>query len=225
MFSVCAFYFLGGDDKDRSPEKEIGSLEQFDQALLDEKVIDMPNVFGCFTVNKFFKRNFYEKMADQILDFIETQTLVVLGNPGIGKSSFCDYCFLYFVFKKKKAVCKVMEDGNWIYADGSTNTFLSGVKKTMGRHWTRDDVYLLLDGSVDAKFMPKQKYAVVFASSRKRNYHKFIKNTGYFTVMNPWSLEEVKEYAKELYKQLTVEIKVYRNLIGLPIDILISLIF
>ncbi len=172
--------------------------------LTAKEFFEYAPVFGAFTSKSFFIRECYSTMAENTLSkWIKLGTIAVLGDPGIGKSSFCDFCFFYFVLAKKKKVIKVMEDGTWIIGDGNEDTgvakYVAGTREELPPIWKQDEVLLLLDGSVDPLFLPKTFNAIVFASSRKKNYQKFIKNSGTFVIMNPWSWEEVKVFSEKYY--------------------------
>ncbi|KAJ3079993.1 hypothetical protein HK102_003383 [Quaeritorhiza haematococci] len=161
-------------------------------------------------------RECYLTAFDRIKTHGDLRNVLVVGDPGVGKTTMLRYAY-YRLREDGENVFWAMESGQWNYGEGSTGSTSNGhvepaedgvplmTTLTKGRYesglawqdrneWRRDDVWLLIDGSADDRFLAKIRRAVIFSSPEKRNYHKMIKATkGTTLVIPPWNWEEVEK--------------------------------
>jgi hypothetical protein len=144
------------------------------------------------------EREEYKVLNNWILKRCTNTNAVVVGDPGIGKSTMLKVLFVRLK-KKGKAVFWVMESGRWVYyIDGQLTTGLdSHEKKAL---WLPDDVWLLIDGKATDVYLSKMSKAVVFSSPQKHNYNTFLKTTcAMKLVLPPWSEDEVEALFSQEY--------------------------
>ena len=132
-----------------------------------------------------------EKERSKAKDY-EHPSLVISGDPGVGKSVFSMLIFC-FIAAARVTVIRVSETGSWIRAvDGKIDPVLHTDNPSGYR---TPSTILLVDGKVRHQFLGKVTNAIVFCSSKKDNYHMFIKNCECRLIyMDPWSMEEIASF-------------------------------
>ncbi|KAJ3083360.1 hypothetical protein HK102_001113, partial [Quaeritorhiza haematococci] len=137
-------------------------------------------------------RECYLTALDRIKTHGELRNVLVVGDPGVGKTTMLRYAY-YRLREDGENVFWAMESGQWNYGEGKVRSE-SGLAWQDRNEWRRDDVWLLIDGSADDRFLAKIRRAVIFSSPEKRNYHKMIKATkGITLIIPPWNWEEVEK--------------------------------
>ena len=163
--------------------------------VLVNNVLVIKKSFTEFYPFKYlFVRDCYKQLYPKLIQTAKNTVVALIGDPGIGKSSFLRYVFANIVGNRKGPVKKVfwiMESGFWRYFDGK-NRF-SG--KGDSDFWVNPEVLLLIDGSFRNEHLHRTKNVILFSSPQQQNYDKIIKaNSGAIFVMPPWNLTEVKTF-------------------------------
>jgi ABC-type Zn2+ transport system substrate-binding protein/surface adhesin len=90
-------------------------------------------------------------------------------------------------------VVRFTEQGSWLQFDG--NKVTEGPNRNENNNWRKKEYWLLLDGKADVHFLSKIKRGIVFASPKRKNYHKYLKTSeGKTFYMPPWSLDEIEDF-------------------------------
>ena len=150
------------------------------------------------TSSEFFPHRFiyvrkcYDKMFKSIESIVKYSPVAVIGDPGIGKTTFMRYMFLRI--KKEFKALKIyweMESGQWIFYDG--NQLKTGIQDIV--NWSDDNVLVLVDGKLKPKYLKKQNNIILFCSPQPQNYMKLIKTySGATFVMPCWDVEELMDF-------------------------------
>jgi energy-coupling factor transporter ATP-binding protein EcfA2 len=144
-------------------------------------------------------RTQYTELIDWILDNCVRTNAIVIGDPGIGKSTMLK--ILFVVLKSKgETVFWAMESGKWVYCINNVITTGrdSNDKKSL---WEPNNVWLLIDGKASKAHLRKMCRAVVFSSPQRGNYNTFMKTANAMRlVLPPWSKEEIKSLFSASYK-------------------------
>lgn len=180
--------------------QEINS-DVYTPSFSDEgNLITIENPSSEFYPSKFiFKRKCYEKLISPISKASITKPVAVIGDPGIGKSTFIGYIFSRLTKKCEDSEVKIktfweMESGDWRYFDGFNTQFGSGDSDL----WKSNDVLLLIDGKFKDKHLRKKNNIILFCSPQPQNYAKLIKaHSGAIFVMPCWDLDEIIEYISD----------------------------
>ena len=164
-----------------------------------DKILIVEKTNTEFFPDKFiYKRECYKKLYDEIISVLQDSPVAVIGDPGIGKSTF-----LRYIVSKKRTESNTngtgtlnkiyweMESGHW--------QFYNGQNIQSGSHdiddWTSDDVLVLIDGKLKPKHLKKQKNIILFCSPQPQNYMKLIKTfSGATFIMPCWDLKEIIDF-------------------------------
>ena len=116
----------------------------------------------------------------------------------VGKSSFSTFVFFAIAQMKKNKVVHVSQGGRVLFYNPKNDEFVvSTIEKVSD--WREDQCWLLIDGRAhEIPFKDKRTRGIVFASPKKKNYHEFVKQNGRMLYMPPWSLSEVKKFARKV---------------------------
>jgi hypothetical protein len=135
-------------------------------------------------------------LYEQIAKLGSGNNLCITGDPGIGKSAFSFYTFA------RLAMAYPKDNIYHVSVGGSVMFWENGVcrySEKLPANWSLSDSWLLLDdAALPQPFANKQKRAIVFASPKKSNYHKLIKDNGICLYMPPWSESEVEKFGNQL---------------------------
>ena len=136
-----------------------------------------------------YKRECFHKMYEEIQSVVKHYPIAVIGDPGIGKTTFMRYMFLRIIHEFPNAkIYWEMESGQWIFY--KFGQFQTGVHDILD--WSNNDVIVLIDGKLKPKFLKKQKNIILFCSPQPKNYTKLIKTySGATFVMPPWDVDEL----------------------------------
>jgi hypothetical protein len=206
------------DVKRRWPKDERDSFTDFIQSLQSVQQVDAEDVIheeielfnGYWVVPKdkyldifptrvIKEQTVYAELIDWILEHCEGTNAIVVGDPGIGKSTMLKILFLK-LRKQQQTVFWVMESGRWVYHCNNIITTGSDahLKKAL---WIPSNVWLLIDGKVSDLYLRKMNRAVVFSSPQRGNYYTFLKQTfAMKLVLPPWTREEVESLFSDDYK-------------------------
>lgn len=179
----------------------INGREQVEAAITDDTPDFSINNHGVLVVNDaqsefypfkyIFVRQCYLDLFPKIMRTAQNTVVALVGDRGIGKSTFLRYLFVNIIANHPQKVFWEMESGNWRYFDGQTR--ISGFGET--DLWTKPDVLLLLDGNFKPIHLSKTKKVVLFCSPQQGNYDRMIKaSLGAIFVMPCWDIEEVKSF-------------------------------
>jgi ABC-type oligopeptide transport system ATPase subunit len=137
------------------------------------------------------ERENYKVLNKWILERCKNTNAVVVGDPGIGKSTMLKVLFVRLK-ENGEAVFWVMESGRWVFhIDGHLTTGLESHKKK--ELWLPDNVRLLIDDKATDIYLSKMSKVIVFSSPQKHNYITFLKTMcAMKLVLPPWSREEVE---------------------------------
>lgn len=124
------------------------------------KIINVTDNNTEFFPHKYiYVRNCFSKMIESIESFVKHSPIAVIGDSGIGITTFMRYVFLKMRNEcKNRKIYWEMESGQWIFYDG--------LRKLTGCHdfvnWSEADVLVLVEGKLKPKFLMKQKKIIVF---------------------------------------------------------------
>ncbi|EPZ30773.1 hypothetical protein O9G_004887 [Rozella allomycis CSF55] len=148
-----------------------------------------------------FNRKCYGMIITKIKGY-NKRSFICTGLPGVGKSSAIISVLKHLVYELGENVYVECENRTWKYFDGK--------KKTV----KNENCWVLLDGSVDDKFIGRKFRTIAFCSPQKRNYQRFQKSVDAPLVyVPPWSKEEVTKFInamtdKSLLKEILPRLKV-----------------
>jgi hypothetical protein len=210
--------------KRKWPNQEIGALERFVAHVQSEvRVVETEEVIGdqfefcagywlvpnkkyldIFPTRTIKERVVYTDLNKWIMDRCLETNAVVVGDPGIGKSTMLKVLFIKLKLSGE-TVFWVMESGRWVHH--SNNVITTGTDAHLKKNlWISQDVWLLIDGKVSDVYLLKMRKAVVFSSPQKSNYHKFLKATSAMKlVLPPWTRDEVVSLFSEEHKSSTTK--------------------
>lgn len=159
----------------------------------DQRVLVVNDARTEFYPFKYiYVRQCYEDLLPKIMDTAKDSVVTILGDSGIGTSTFLRYLFANIIVnpKYKQKVFWQRESGFWRYFDGETRH--CGVEDT--DVWRKPDVLLLLDGTLQPKHYQKLKNVLIVCSLESENYDRMIKASSDVAFVMPcWSIEEVKK--------------------------------
>ena len=148
----------------------------------------IPAISGLVFKSELFLRDCFFDLYDIIRLAAEQSCLAVIGDPGIGKSSFSTYVFMRLI-NEGVSVAHISQGGACIYYDSKSRT-LSRFDSAPRKIWIENDTHLLLDGRIhEIPFADKKNKAIVFASMNNK-IAEFVKESQLCLVMPPWTLEE-----------------------------------
>jgi hypothetical protein len=155
----------------------------------------IPDISGHFLANSMMIRSHYINIARLAGKHGKSGTILICGDPGVGKSLFSLYMFFFLVIRNEPVI-RVSQGGAAIYFDpdaAEDNKFrFEPSFNTANTEWLSSKWWLLLDGrGVQIPFVDKKRRTILFASPRKENYNEFIKNRGISLFLPPWDDQEV----------------------------------
>ena len=148
-----------------------------------------------FPYKYIYKRKCYEILLESIIRVLPRKPVVVIGDPGIGKSSFIQYIFSKKINEsEKQKIFWELESGDWYYFDGVKVIHGSGDSE----YWKPNNVLLLIDGKFRDRHLRKLNNTILFCSPQPQNYAKLIKKyNGAKFVMPAWNIEEINDFLRE----------------------------
>ena len=177
-------------------QSKIEELDDTPDFIIDENnVLVIKNSCSEFYPFKYlFVRDCYIKLYPKLVEAAKNTVVALIGDPGIGKSTFLRYVFANIVGNQnhpRQKVFWIMESGFWRYYDGM-NMF-SGKDNT--DLWIDPEVLLLIDGAFKNKHLHRTRNVILFCSPQHQNYEKMIKaSSGAIFVMPAWDLAEIKKF-------------------------------
>lgn len=188
-----------GYDQDQDTHKDY-HYPEFSRSPTDTILIVSETNSEFYPSKYIYKRECYEKLRLSILKVVKDFAVAVIGDPGIGKSTFLKYIFYKKIeeFRVNGGILTKMywemESGEWLFFDGNS------VKA--GNHdieaWKAEDVLVLIDGKLKSNHLQKRNNIILFCSPQPHNYIKLIKTfSGATFVMPCWDLKEITQFLNE----------------------------
>jgi hypothetical protein len=155
-----------------------------------------------------YVRECYKPLAELIYRYYMNGTkpgktyngVVLLGNPGLGKSWFLNFLLVYFWLKGVKTIVfeSVGEEMIWVFNESNVNCFTKG---THVPELNNPETLFLFDpyGNGNPR-EPKQcsAFGVIAASPNPSHYKQFHKNVGRKLYIPVWSLEELERLCQKM---------------------------
>ena len=188
-----------GYDQDQDTHKDY-HYPEFSRSPTDTILIVSETNSEFYPSKYIYKRECYEKLRLSILNVVKDSPVAVIGDPGIGKSTFLKYIFYKKIeeFRVNGGILTKMywemESGEWLFFDGN---FVKA-----GNHdneaWKAEDVLVLIDGELKSNHLQKRNNIILYCSPQPHNYIKLIKTfSGATFVMPCWDLKEITQFLNE----------------------------
>ena len=177
----------------------------------DSKIMIAPDTKSEFFPHKYiYIRDCFETMYEAIERVVNYSPVAVIGDPGIGKTTFMRYMFLKIIHESPNTkIYWEMESGQWLFYNGLK--FKSGSQDIVS--WAQDDVVVLIDGKLRSKYLRKQNNIILFCSPQPQNYTKLIKTySGATFILPSWDIGELIDFIGRDENVCTIMDKFYERL-------------
>ena len=180
---------------------ELEELIKVGQNLKDDdivagRIITVPKkVFGIECPNGLYIRQEYLDVHSLITAAVESgdSRVLVIGSPGIGKSTFGLFLFLLAIRDKKDVAYHPVDSQFIFYFSWNKNHYRITNAPLIGKEYNA-----YYDGNEYRGAISDPSWSVVFlfSSPRTRNYNVFVKQSCFTVYMNPWNKTECEKFAK-----------------------------
>ena len=201
---------LFGIQSDEELIDAIISIPQFPPPN-DSKIMIAPDTKSEFFPHKYiYIRDCFETMSEAIERVVNYSPVAVIGDPGIGKTTFMRYMFLKIIHESPNTkIYWETESGQWLFYNGLK--FKSGSQDIVS--WAQDDVVVLIDGKLRSKYLRKQNNIILFCSPQPQNYTKLIKTySGATFILPSWDIGELIDFIGRDENVCTIMDKFYERL-------------
>ena len=161
--------------------------------------------------SSLFIRPCYPKLCNISLSIVKSarsRHLIILGNPGIGKTYFGYFLLLYLARTGATVIYESFLQKDCLYLFTPNGVFI-GNRRSLHDQLMSSKTFYIVDGmtptDVDAQ-------TILLTSLRKEIWHQFSKTSCTLRYMPVWSKEELSTCRSKLYKSVTEEVMESRYL-------------
>ena len=180
-------------------------FKNYSNPLEENTVVQLPeNVFilGKESIgSSIYIRPCYPKLLEttlSIIEFAETRNLIILGNPGIGKTYFGYFLLLHLARSGATVIYESHLQKEWLYLFTPDGVFIGDRKSFFDQLMTPKTFYIV-DGmtpiDVDAR-------TILLTSLRREIWHQFSKTSCDLRYMPVWSKEELFSCRSMLFSSI-----------------------
>jgi hypothetical protein len=185
------------------------AFKKYSNPIQKNTVVQLPkNVFilGDESIgSSIFIRPCYPKLLETAISIVESKDirhLIILGNPGIGKTYFGYFLLLHLVHSGSTVIYETHLYKEWLFLFTPKGVF-KGTRKSLHDQFMSSKTFYIVDGMAPVVVPAK---TILLSSLRREIWHQFSKNSCDFRCMPVWSYEELNICRSMLFPSLPEEL-------------------